>query len=110
TFKTNYMVTGAYIDQDPISNTQGIYLIGYTPDGFAFISGFNIPQNKSDQFFTSNTSKFSLPLGFTTQVGQVEGITIKPDKPNVICFSNESFKFKSFHVPQSIQCIHSLAQ
>lgn len=110
TFKTNYMVTGAYIDTNPISNTQGIYLIGYTQDGFAFISGFDFPTNKSGLFFNSNVSKFSLPLGFTAGVGQVEGITIKPDKPNVICYSNEDFKFKSFHVQQSIQCIHSLAQ
>jgi len=110
TFKTNYLVTGAYLDSNPISNTQGMYLIGYTQDGFAFISGFDFPKNKSDKFFESKSNKFSLPLGFTASVGQVEGITIKPDKPNVICFSNEDFKFRTFHVQQSIQCIHSLAQ
>jgi len=111
TFKTNYMVTGAFVDDNPISNTNGFYLIGYTPDGFAFISGFSLPGKKeNDLLFNEKLSKFSLPLGFTPQVGQVEGIAIKPESPNVICYSNEEFKFKTFHAAQSIQCIHSLAQ
>lgn len=110
TFKTNYMVTGAHIDANPISNTNGFYFIGYTKDGFAFISGFGAPKKGSDKFFDKKTSKFSLPLGFTLQVGQVEGISTKPEKPSVICYSNEDFKFKTFHVEQSVQCIYSLAQ
>lgn len=110
TFDTNYLVTGAYIDPNPISNTNGFYFIGYTKDGFAFISGFNPPKKGTDKFFDEKSNKFSLPLGFTPQVGQVEGITIKTEKPNVICYSNEDFKFKNFHVEQSIQCIYSLAQ
>lgn len=109
-FKTNYMVTGAYMDANPISNTNGFYLIGYTKDGFAFISGFDPPKKRSDKFFEEKSNKFSLPLGFTTDVGQVEGIAIKPEKPAVICFSNEDFKFRSAHVEQSVQCIYSLAQ
>ena len=110
TFKTNYLVTGAYIDENPISNTNGFYLIGYTPDGFAFISGFSIPAKKNDLLFENKLNKFNLPLGFTAQTGQVEGIAIKTEKPSVICYSNEDFKFKTFHVEQSIQCIYSLAQ
>lgn len=109
-FKTNYMVTGAYMDASPISNTNGFYFIGYTKDGFAFISGFDAPKKGSDKFFDEKINKFSLPLGFTAQTGQVEGISIKPDKPSVICYSNEDFKFKTFHVEQSVQCIYSLAQ
>lgn len=109
-FKTNYMVTGATVDDNPISNTQGFYLIGYTPDGFGFISGFSLPKKGSDLLFENKLSKFSLPLGFTAQVGQIEGIAIKPEIPSVICYSNEDFKFKTFHVEQSIQCIHSLAE
>lgn len=109
-FKTNYLVTGATVDTNPISNTQGFYLIGYTPDGFGFISGFSLPKNGKDQLFSSKSSQFNLPLGFTAQVGQIEGIAIKPDKPSIICYSNEDFKFKTFHVEQSIQCIHSLAE
>lgn len=110
TFKTNYMVTGATIDANPISNTHGFYLIGYTPDGFSLISGFSLSRKGNGMLFTNKLNKFSLPLGFTAQVGQTEGIAIKPDNPNVICFSNEEFKFKGFHAEQSIQCIHSLAQ
>lgn len=110
TFKTNYMVTGAHIDANPISNTNGFYFIGYTKDGFAFISGFDAPKKGSERFFDEKTNKFSLPLGFTPQVGQVEGISTKPEKPSVICYSNEDFKFKTFHVEQSLQCIYSLAQ
>ena len=111
TFKTNYMVTGATVDANPISNTHGFYLIGYTPDGFAFISGFSLPNKKNeDKLFLDRLNKFSLPLGFVPQVGQTEGIAIKPENPNIICFSNEDFKKRNFHVEQSIQCIHSLAQ
>lgn len=110
TFKTNYAVTGAFVDDNPISNAHGFYLIGYTPDGVAFISGFSLPKEEKVKLFGEKTSKFSLPLGFAPVVGQVEGIAIKPDSPAVICFSNEDFKFKGFHAEQSIQCIHSLAQ
>lgn len=110
TFPTHYMVTGASIDDNPISNTHGFYLIGYTPDGFAFISGFSLPKNDTNLLFSNKLNKFSLPLGFTAAVGQVEGISIKPENPNIICFSNEEFKFKNFHVEAKVQCIHSLAQ
>lgn len=110
TFKTNYLVTGATVDTNPISNTHGFYLIGYTPDGFGFISGFSLPKKGKDLLFANKLNKFNLPLGFTAQVGQIEGISIKPDKPSVICYSNEDFKFKTFHVEQSVQCIHSLAE
>lgn len=109
-FQTNYMVTGAHVDDSPISNTHGFYFIGYTPDGFAFISGFSLPKKENGNLFDPKLNKFNLPLGFTAQVGQVEGISIKQDKPNVICYSNEDFKFKTFHVEQSVQCIYSLAQ
>ncbi len=110
TFQTNYLVTGATIDTNPISNTHGFYLIGYTPDGVSFISGFSLQKNEKDLLFGNKLNTFNLPLGFTAQVGQTEGISIKPDKPSVICFSNEDFKFKTFHVEQSVQCIHSLAE
>jgi hypothetical protein len=110
TFKTNYLVTGAFIDENPISNTNGFYLIGYTPDGFAFISGFSLPSKKNGLLFENKLNKFNLPLGFTAQAGQVEGIAVKPETPGVICYSNEDFKFKTFHVEQSVQCIYSLAQ
>ena len=110
TFKTNYMVTGATVDDSPISNTHGFYLIGYTQDGFGFISGFSLPKRGSDLLFDEKLSKFSLPLGLTTEVGQIEGIAIKPEIPEVICYSNEDFKFRSAHVEQSVQCIHSLAE
>lgn len=110
TFKTNYLVTGAFVDENPISNTNGFYLVGYTPDGFAFVSGFSLPKKEGVGLFDKKLSKFSLPLGFTAQVGQVEGIAIRPENPSVICYSNEDFKFKTFHVEQSVQCIYSLAQ
>src|SRR5690606_11736134 len=97
TFNTNYLETGAIVDDNPISNTNGFYFIGYTPDGFAFISGFSLPQKEETSLFDEKLSKFNLPLGFTAQVGQVEGIAIKPETPGVICYSNEDFKFKTFH-------------
>lgn len=109
TFKTNYMVTGAAVDDNPISNTHGFYLIGYTPWGVAMISGFSLSKKNDDSLFNSKT-KFSLPLGFAPQVGQTEGITIKPDNPNILCYSNEEFKHQGFYAKQSIQCIQSLAK
>lgn len=110
TFPTNYLVTGATVDDNPISNTYGFYLIGYTRDGFSLISGFALPNKKDDILFPETTAKFSLPLGFVPQLGQTEGIAIKPESPNVLCFSAENFKKKEFHAEQNIQCIYSLAQ
>lgn len=109
-FKTNYLVTGAVVDNNPISNTHGFYLIGYTPDGVVLISGFSLFTKKDDDKLFNSKIKFSLPIGFAPQIGQTEGIAIKPDNPNILCFSNEEFKHKGFHVKQSIQCINSLAQ
>lgn len=110
TFKTNYLVTGATIDDNPISNTYGFYLIGYTLDGISFISGFSLPKQKTDILFSDKTTKFNLPLGYVPQLGQTEGIAVKTDNPSVLCFSNEEFKQKKmgFYVKQSIQCIQSL--
>lgn len=108
TFKTNYLVTGATIDDNPISNTQGFYLIGYTPDGVSLISGFSLSKRKDDLLFSSKT-KFSLPLGFVPEIGQTEGIAIKPNNPNILCYSAEEFNKSPFYIKQSIQCIQSLA-
>src|SRR5690606_31393825 len=51
TFQTNYLVTGAFVDENPISNTNGFYFVGYTPDGFGFISGFSLPKKESNLLF-----------------------------------------------------------
>lgn len=109
-FETNYLVSGATIDPHPISNTHGFYLIGYTLDGFALISGFSLSKNEKNHLFSDKINKFSLPLGFVAELGQTEGIAIKPDQPNIICYSAEKFKYKNFLAEQNIQCIHSLAQ
>ena len=106
TFKTNYAVTAAYINTDKNNATHGIYLLGYTKDALAFINWFDLPKNNEDLFFTSQVKKISLPLGFTTQLGQLEGISVLPTE-NKICFSGEEFNFKGFYAKQVMHCINN---
>lgn len=105
-FKTNYAVTAAYIDADVTSPTKGIYLLGYTKEALAFINWFDLPQDNNQLFFTSQVKKISLPLGFTTQLGQLEGISVNP-KDNKICISGEEFNFKGFYAKQIVHCINN---
>ena len=106
TFKTNYAVTAAYINTDKNNATNGIYLLGYTKDALAFINWFDLPKNNEDLFFTSQVKKISLPLGFTTQLGQLEGISVLATE-NKICFSGEEFNFKGFYAKQVMHCINN---
>ncbi|MBO6212776.1 hypothetical protein [Algoriella sp.] len=106
TFKTNYAVTAAYINTDKNNATHGIYLLGYTKDALAFINWFDLPKNNEDLFFTSQVKKISLPLGFTTQLGQLEGISVLATE-NKICFSGEEFNFKGFYAKQVMHCINN---
>ena len=105
-FKTNYAITAAYINTDKNNATHGIYLLGYTKDALAFINWFDLPKNNEDLFFTSQVKKISLPLGFTTQLGQLEGISVLPTE-NKICFSGEEFNFKGFYAKQVMHCINN---
>ncbi|MGV0828505.1 hypothetical protein ACTS9C_06405 [Empedobacter brevis] len=106
TFKTNYAVTAAFIDTDKNSPTKGIYLLGYTKEALAFISWFDLPEDNNQLFFTSQVKKISLPLGFTTQLGQLEGISVLPTE-NKVCFSGEEFKYKGFYAKQVVHCINN---
>ncbi|MGV0833804.1 hypothetical protein F0358_09620 [Empedobacter brevis] len=106
TFKTNYAVTAAFIDADKNSPTKGIYLLGYTKEALAFISWFDLPEDNNQLFFTSQVKKISLPLGFTTQLGQLEGISVLPTE-NKVCFSGEEFKYKGFYAKQVVHCINN---
>ncbi len=106
TFKTNYAVTAAYIDSDVNSPSKGIYLLGYTKEAMAFINWFDLPNNKDQLFFISKVKKISLPLGFTTQLGQLEGISVLPTE-NKICISGEEFNFRGFYAKQVIHCINN---
>ena len=106
TFPTNYAVTAAYIDADVNSSTKGIYLLGYTKEALTFINWFDLPKDNNQLFFTSQVKKISLPLGFTTQLGQLEGISVLPTE-NKICFSGEEFNFKGFYAKQVVHCINN---
>ncbi len=106
TFKTNYAVTAAFINADKNSPTKGIYLLGYTKEALAFISWFDLPEDNNQLFFTSQVKKISLPLGFTTQLGQLEGISVLPTE-NKVCFSGEEFKYKGFYAKQVVHCINN---
>lgn len=106
TFPTNYAVTAAYIDADVNSSTKGVYLLGYTKEALTFISWFDLPKDNNQLFFTSQVKKISLPLGFTTQLGQLEGISVLPTE-NKICFSGEEFNYKGFYAKQVVHCINN---
>lgn len=109
TFKTNYAVTAAYIDPDVHSSTQGIYLLGYTKEALSFINWFALPKDNNHLFFSSEVKKISLPLGFTTQLGQLEGISVLPTT-NEICVSGEEFNFKGFYVKQVVHCFNNFTK
>lgn len=106
TFKTNYAVTAAYIDTDKNSPTKGIYLLGYQKLTLAFINWFDLPEDNNQLFFSPKVKKISLPLGFTTQLGQLEGISVLPTS-NKVCFSGEEFDFKGFYTKQVVHCINN---
>lgn len=102
TFPTNYLVTGAHINTDP--NFKGLYLIGYTLETLAILQWFDLPENNSDLIFTDSKHSITLPLGFTTQLGQLEGISLSSPLQNQICVSGEEFNFKSFYTKQTLHC------
>lgn len=102
TFPTNYLVTGAHLSLNP--NTKGLYLIGYTLETLAVMQWFSLPENNSDLIFTASKKSITLPLGFTTQWGQLEGISLSSPEQNQICISGEEFKFKQYHVKQALHC------
>ena len=106
TFPTNYAVTAAFIDADENSPTKGIYLLGYTKEALAFINWFDLPKDNNQLFFTAQVKKISLPLGFTTQLGQLEGISVLPTE-NKLCFSGEEFNYKGFYAKQVLHCINN---
>ena len=101
-FPTNYMVTGAYLSTH--SKDKGLYLIGYTLETIAVLQWFDLPNNSSDLIFTESKHSVTLPLGFTTQLGQLEGISLSSREQNQICISGEEFKFKGFHAKQILHC------
>jgi hypothetical protein len=106
TFPTHYAVTAAYINSDINSPTKGIYLLGYTKEALTFINWFDLPKDNNQLFFSPEVKKISLPLGFTTQLGQLEGISVLPTE-NKICFSGEEFNYKGFYAKQVVHCINN---
>jgi hypothetical protein len=96
------MVTGAYISTDP--KNKGLYLIGYTLETVAVMQWFDLPSHPTDLILTQSKHSITLPLGFTTQLGQLEGISLSSREQNQICISGEEFKFKGFHAKQILHC------
>ena len=101
-FQTDFMVTGANISTNP--KTKGLYLIGYTLETVAVLQWFDLPKDNSDLIFTNSKKTITLPLGFTTQLGQLEGISLSSPEQNQICISGEEFKFKGYHAKQILHC------
>jgi len=98
-YPTDFMVTGAHIDVD-----KGLFLIGYTLETIALVQWFDLPKDNSDLIFSNSKKTIILPLGFTTQLGQLEGISLSSPEQNQICISGEEFKFKGFHAIQTLHC------
>lgn len=105
TFPTNFMVTGAHISKNPIS--KGLYLIGYTLETLAITQWFDLPKNNSDLIFSESNKSIVLPLGFTTQLGQLEGISLSSPNQNKICISGEEFNLRGFHAKQVLHCFNN---
>ncbi|MBQ0147982.1 MAG: hypothetical protein KBS93_05950 [Flavobacteriaceae bacterium] len=101
-YPTDFMVTGAHISTK--SNDKGLYIIGYTIETLAILQWFDLPKDNSDLIFTNSAKTTILPLGFTTQLGQLEGISLSSADQNQICMSGEKFKFKGFHAKQILHC------
>lgn len=104
-FNTQYLVTGAHLHESFDNQNNRLLLSGYTPEGMVFISGFDFKKNESDLFFSANSKKFSLYLGFITDVGQVEGITFNPGEgKDAFCVSGEKVDYRGFKAPQQLNC------
>lgn len=101
TYPTDFMVTGAHLNT---KNQKGLYLIGYTLETLAVMQWFDLPNNATDLILTNSPKTMVLPLGFTTQLGQLEGISLSSTHQNQICISGEEFKFKGFHAKQVLHC------
>ena len=105
TFPTNFMVTGAHISVNP--NSKGLYLIGYTLETLAIAQWLDLPENNSDLIFSESNKSIVLPLGFTTQLGQLEGISLSSPEQNKICISGEDFNFRGFRAKQVLHCFNN---
>lgn len=101
TYPTDFMVTGVHINT---KNQKGLYLIGYTLETLAVMQWFDLPSDATDLIFSNSPKTMVLPLGFTTQLGQLEGISLSSTHQNQICISGEEFKFKGFHAKQVLHC------
>ncbi|MBS7332939.1 MAG: hypothetical protein KIG88_05000 [Weeksellaceae bacterium] len=101
-YQTDFMVTGAHISTNKAN--KGVYLIGYTLETIAILQWFDLPKDNSDFIFSKSNKTITLPLGFTTQLGQLEGISLSSHDQNQICISGEEFKFKGFHAKQILHC------
>lgn len=102
-FPTNYMVTGAHLSVR--SKDSGLYLIGYTKETIAVLQWFELPLNSDDLIFSNSNKTIILPLGFTTRLGQLEGISLSSTVKNQICFSGEEFNYKGYQASQVLHCI-----
>ena len=98
-YDTGFMVTAA--DLFKINqNSARLALIGYTRDGDVYLLISDINPNK-DLWF--NNSKKQYHLGFSGNVGQVEGVAFK--SKDEICYSAEAIKFDGAERTQNITCI-----
>lgn len=99
TFNTQFLVTAAHISTDP--ETKGIYLLGYTQEGIAFINWYDLEKENED-FLASKNVKV-IPFGFTSQMGQLEGISVNPQRDE-ICVSGEELNYNSMYAKQQLHC------
>ena len=99
TFPTNYLVTAAFISEQ--QETAGIYLLGYTKEGIAFLNWFSIPEN-SERFFSTDKI-INIPLGFVADWGQLEGISVNPQRTE-ICVSGEEIDYRGMNAKQQLHC------
>lgn len=99
TFDTQFLVTAAYLSN--YKESKGLYLLGYTQEGIAFLNWFKLTDN-SEKFFNTDKIK-NIPLGFTAELSQLEGISINPLR-NEVCISGEKIDYKGIYVEQKLHC------
>ncbi|WP_068599028.1 hypothetical protein [Vaginella massiliensis] len=99
TFHTQFLVTAAHISEHPA--TKGVYLLGYTKEGIAFINWYDLEEGNED-FLSAKNIKV-IPFGFASDLGQLEGISVNPQR-NEVCASGEELNFRGMYAKQQLHC------
>lgn len=97
-YNTGFLITGA--DVKLINGKLWIALVGYTKGGKVYLLMGETDPNTPDFKFLTHANLKKYHLGFSGDLGQVEGVKII--SPKQIWMSAERFKMKIYNAPQNI--------